>query len=142
MKPHLSRCYPESSNNLTIHRTSRGNRRLSRMLVIALTAALLSACAGTQFHHDYIMRGQVVSVKENDTLICIGNAKGISAGQRLKAYRIISGSPIYDQDEYSDFDFDIEYVGEIEVVTIINEHFAKATIKSGSVTKHDMIELQ
>ena len=44
----------------------------------------LTACAGGQFYHDNIMRGQIVGIDNDEVVVCIGTdaelKRGISIG--------------------------------------------------------------
>lgn len=140
MKETFGRATQHPQNTANVMRL-RYQQFFRACLVLAATL-LLASCAGTRFHHDYVMRGQVVSVNGSDALICIGNAKDISIGQILMAYRIVykndgEVSAIYDAVNY-----DMVQMGHVTIDAIVKEHFVKATIMNGDIKQYDMMQLQ
>lgn len=80
------------------------------------------------------MRGLVVNASESDTIICVGTADGAQPGQVMQVYRISI------PDEFDDEDFIRDEIGKVEVVEVINAHFARVKVLSGDVQKHDIAE--
>ena len=93
---------------------------------------LLNACAGSTFYHENIMRGQVVGVDNDELVICIGREDGAKEGQELQVYRYAW--------EGEDYRFD--YVGAVQIESVINDHFARAIGITGDVKQHDIVELK
>jgi len=80
------------------------------------------------------MRCLVVSATQSDTVICIGAADGAQPGQVLNVFRISI------PDEFADEDLLREKIGTIEVVEVINAHFARVKVLSGDIQKNDIAE--
>lgn len=102
-----------------------------------LFLGLLAGCANSPFYHQNFMRGQVVSVSDTSAVICIGSYRDELLGQTLNVYKIeyLVGT------EEGDDGFDRELIGSVKIDSIINEHFARATVTSGTVAKNNMVEL-
>lgn len=110
------------------------------LIKLSLTIALLSAvvgCANTPFYHKNFMRGQIVSVAGQSAVVCIGSYKDELIGTSLDVYQIE-----YEVGTQEGYDgFRRELIGSLKIDSIINEHFARATVTSGTVTKNNMVEL-
>ncbi len=98
---------------------------------------LLTACAGSTSYHKYLMRGQVVDVDKNEVVLCIGTEDGAETGQELAVYRVTSDN--YEEGQPS---YRRERTGEITIDSIIDNHFARASVNSGDVKPHDIVELE
>ena len=120
-----------------------------KFLPAILTAMAVTLVPGgasaqsTQSHtpgigHSVFMRGTVVRAAGNDLVVCIGSADGAEPGQELTVYRVSEhphgpkGPPSYRRTE----------VGTVRIQQIIDEHFANATVTSGTVERHDIVELR
>ena len=103
---------------------------------IAITTVTVG-CANTKFGHDYLMRGQVVVATDSKVIVCVGYRDGAEIGQKLNAYRFFytnthgEGGDTYER----------QNVGVVEIVKIIDEHYAKVKILEGKVTIADMVQL-
>ncbi len=116
-------------------RTSR------RVLGVAMLLALAAGTgpAGAQgVWHGYIMRGQIVDVDGQVVTLCVGRADGAKPGQVLSVVRFtrVAGvskgaPPILRRDD----------VGAVRIDAVLDDHFAQATVMSGSAAKQDMVEL-
>lgn len=113
------------------------NYKHVRILGISVLLVLLSACANSGFYHKNMMRGQVVKADNNSAVICIGKNDGAKLGQVLSAFRI---NTVTEVDEGGEV-FVKTPVGRIKIVSIIDEHFANATVVDGDVERYDIVEL-
>lgn len=115
--------------------------RISRLYAAAclsLAAITVSQPLTAQgLGHTFFMRGQVVKAAGPDVVVCIGKADGAQVGQTLKVVRVIErpGPP------KGTAQFDRRDVGRVTITQIIDDHFARASIASGDVKKHDLVEL-
>ena len=115
----------------------------TRSYVIAvLTTVLLSfsACSSMQSaRHEYLMRGQVVEADGSQVVVCVGTADGAQVGQELTVFKLVvssssgpgKGMPLYAKVK----------TGSVRIAEIVDEHFARARVTSGSVDVHNVVEL-
>lgn len=120
-----------------------------KFLPAILTAAALALVPASAFAqpgeshspgigHSVFMRGTVVRAAGDDLVVCIGSADGAEAGQELTVYRVSEqphgpkGPPIFQRTQ----------VGTVRIHGVIDEHFANASVVSGTVKRHDIVELQ
>ena len=103
-------------------------------LVVVLTL-ILSSCANSPFYHEHIMRGQIVGFDTSEIVVCIGTKDGAEIGQQLEVYRTT-----WDDTTDEGYEYDINYVGKVEIVSVVNEHFARAKVINGDLMKHDIVE--
>jgi len=103
--------------------------------LVALTVMLACTSPGHPGpYHTVVMRGQVVEAAGNDVYICIGSGDGAKPGQKLRVYRITR--------HHKPGSFVRETTGMVRIESIVDEHFAKATVISGSATTNNMVELE
>ncbi len=108
-----------------------------KFMITLLVGFLIVGCSSTNFNHEYIMRGQVVELNSMNTIVCIGTYDGAKVGQKLNVLRFIKKVAVAEgEDTYK-----VENVGEVKVIEIINEHFAKVESVSGEIQKNDIVEL-
>lgn len=111
--------------------------RCSRIMALLVAGALLSACAsgssGGGIVHGVLMRGQVIRAAPTETIVCIGRADGAALGEKLAVYRYLDPGS-------EGTGFIREDVGMVEVVELIDIHFARVRILNGAVKKHDIVE--
>jgi len=106
-------------------------------LVVALVG-LLGACSMSRVYHGSLMNGQVVQVEENQVVVCVGTDDGAKPGMEFEVFKVLfEGTIMEGTDNYR-----LEKVGEIEVVSIVDGHFARALITDGSVDKFNVVELK
>lgn len=113
---------------------------ISRVTKFGISIALLTllvSCANTPFYHKNFMRGQVVSVSGANAVVCIGSYNDELIGSSLNVFAIELDVGVEEGRE----GFRREHMGVLKIDSIINEHFARATISSGRVTKNNMVEL-
>ena len=111
--------------------------KISKLMVIAVFSLIVSGCANSDFSHNYLMKGQVISVDDNNIYVCVGLDDGAKVGQILEAYRFVMND---DNDEGADF-FLKQETGQIRIEELVDEHFAKVSVLEGEVKKHDMVLL-
>lgn len=111
--------------------------KISKLMVIAIFSLIVSGCANSDFSHNYLMKGQVISVDDNNIYVCVGLDDGAKVGQILEAYRFVMND---DNDEGADF-FLKQETGQIRIEELVDKHFAKVSVLEGEVKKHDMVLL-
>jgi hypothetical protein len=111
--------------------------KISKLMVVAVFGLIVSGCANSDFSHEYLMRGQVISTSSNNTVVCVGLNDGAEVGQELIAYRFFPTVFGGEGDEI----FERRNVGKVKIEKIIDEHYAKVIVVEGDVQKHDMVQL-
>jgi hypothetical protein len=117
-------------------------RRLSQTFGIALLlgAVALSGCAtNSPARHEYIMRGQVLSVDGDVLEVCIGERDGAEVGQVLNVVRHTkkTGSPKAGAHQYKRED-----IGKVRITSLFEDHYANATVVNGQPSVNDTVELE
>ena len=119
-------------------RRLRGNLWLVTVLTAA-SIAVLAACAtmDTQVRHGFFMRGMILEKYDSQVYLCIGKKDGATVGQELDVIKIITsgGHPS------TGLTFKREITGKVRITEIIDEHFAKAVVISGTADKNSIVEL-
>jgi hypothetical protein len=104
-------------------------------------AAVLVGCSTMQSAgHKYLMRGQVLQASDGLVYLCVGTADGAKKGQQLSAFHFVPGrtpsskgnAPIFKR----------EKTGQVEIIEIVDEHYARAKVLSGEVREGNMVELE
>ena len=111
--------------------------KISKLVLVAVLTVIVSACSNTQFAHEYLMKGQVVSTKNDDVIVCIGTADGATVGQELAAYRFTVKQGAEEGSEY----YNKVRIGHVKIKAIINKHFARVAVLDGEIQDNDMVEL-
>tara|TARA_R110001592_G_scaffold3113_1_gene17414 strand:+ start:9898 stop:10251 length:354 start_codon:yes stop_codon:yes gene_type:complete len=96
----------------------------------------LTACSGSQFYHEQIMKGQVVGIDNDELVICIGSKDGAKVGQELQVYRYVWEGAL----EEGESDYRVDYVGTLKIKSVVNDHFSRAINTEGNVIKNDVVE--
>jgi hypothetical protein len=112
--------------------------KMMKVTFLVFFVGLLTACAGSQFYHENIMRGQVVGIDNDEVVVCIGSEDGAETGQELQVYRYVWEGAV----EEGDDDYRVDYVGTLQIKSVVNDHFARAISTKGNVKKHDIVELK
>ena len=110
-----------------------------RMLFAASLLVLLSACATNSPTRHYFMQGQVLSVQEQSVELCVGTAHGAEVGQVLSVYR---NEQVRTAPKAAKGGFKRVPMGQVRIIEVFDEHYARAEIVSGEVHANDMAELQ
>lgn len=113
-------------------------KKIVKVSYLVTFVGLLTACAGSQFYHENIMRGQVVGIDNDEVVVCIGSEDGAEMGQELQVYRYVWEGAV----EEGDDDYRVDYVGTLQIKSVVNDHFARAISTKGNVKKHDIVELK
>lgn len=110
-------------------------RSLRGGISLALTAVLLLLMYScTTLYHRFVMKGSIIEASNSDVYLCIGSNDGASVGQELRVYKII-------QRQSKTKPFQRVLTGRVKITEIMDEHFAKATIMSGTAGIDDIVEL-
>ena len=126
---------PQTRSIKGVHKMFKNIAKFGSVLVVV---GLLAACAGSPIYHKAIMRGQVVGVEANEVVLCIGSKDGAQVGQTLEVYRVVNESRTSERGDL----FKKNYIGEVVIGSIVDDHFARASVNSGDVKKHDVVELK
>ena len=118
-------------------RDTRKRFALGTAMVLVLSLALATANA-TDFTHKYVMRGQVLDVQDNTLVVCIGKEDGAQVGQVLNVVRH-KRSP--HKHKSATPNFVRTNIGKVRITSIIDDHYAKATVVDGNVKINDSVEL-
>ncbi|MFA5183688.1 MAG: hypothetical protein WC405_20455 [Syntrophales bacterium] len=104
------------------------------LLVIWVTAM---GCATLETAgHQYLMRGQVLEVKDGTAYLCLGSEEGAKVGQVFTVRRYVNmGYQKGGQPRYR-----IDRVGTVRI-TEVETHMASAKIVTGDVKANDIVEL-
>tara|TARA_R110002124_G_scaffold212441_1_gene378559 strand:- start:1 stop:249 length:249 start_codon:yes stop_codon:yes gene_type:complete len=62
--------------------------KISKCCFVLIFVGFLASCTGSPFHHENLMRDQVVGVDHKEAVIGIGSKDGTKQGQALSAYRV------------------------------------------------------
>lgn len=127
-------------------------RQMKPLVFMLLCAGILGACAtdtGGGLVHGYLMKGQVVRAREDQTIVCIGHADGATLGQVLDVYRYIDIDPAEEANQ-AYFDPEPSYgsfpkkkrVGTVEIARVVDAHFAEVRVTEGEISKNDFVELK
>jgi len=111
--------------------------KISKIIALVVFAVVITGCANSDFSHNYLMRGQVVSDSPNNVVVCVGLEDGAKVGQVLNTYHFI----INDDNEEGAKSFKKEEKGQVRIEEIIDEHFAKVSVLKGTVNTNDMVQL-
>jgi hypothetical protein len=113
-------------------------KNMPKYILILSLVGIISACSANQFYHDSLMGGQVVSADGSNVVVCIGSGAGIEPGLIMAVSQVnYVGSITEGNDNYS-----LEPVGSIRIDTIIDKHFARATVVNGKVEKYNTVQLE
>ena len=104
-------------------------------LALAVALLLTGACQSAHnARHGYLMRGSIVDKNAEGVVLCIGSKDGATAGQELAVIKVTQANP---KGPYVK-----QKVGIVKITAIIDEHFAKATLKTGQAELGQIVELE
>ena len=113
---------------------------------IFVSVALALASAATVFatdepgvRHRYFMKGQLLEVDSQGVYLCIGTNDGAHAGQQLDVFRYGRAK---DANPKAAPRFERKRIGRIEVVEVVDEHFARGKVLAGELRIGDVAELE
>ena len=108
-------------------------------LVLPLTL-LITSCATTEkAYHQYIMRGSILEVNNDEVYLCIGSKHGAQVEQVLSVYHY---QKIIEHPGSKGTHWNWEKTGKIRITEVVDEHFAWAKVISGNVEEGDIAELE
>lgn len=113
---------------------------MKRLILLSLLlAGIVSSLSAQNVYHKYIMRGTILDVSGPDIYLCVGKTDGATVGQEMDVFRIDvkSGTnpkspPIFTRVK----------LGRIQITELVQEHYARAKVLSGSAPKGSIAELQ
>jgi len=108
-------------------------------MAVAITTVGPVTAVAQGIGHGFFMRGQVVGMTADVATVCVGRADGARPGQILKVVRI---TPTPGPSKGASPAFRRNDVGTLRIDTIIDEHFARASVVKGQVATHDLVELE
>jgi hypothetical protein len=109
----------------------------AKISLILVMVGALGACSSSQFYHENMMRGQVVRSEGDQVVLCIGGSGNAEKGMTFNVLDVsYQGSMTEGNDNYV-----LEHTGTVTINEIIDDHFARATVKSGVVEKNDIVQL-
>ena len=107
-----------------------------KAVVLLSLFSILAACATNQDAQDNVMRGSVVRVSDKTVVVSLGSSQRIEPGEKFTVHRTqYTGSITEDTDRYT-----TKEVGEVRILKILKEHFARARITAGEAETGDIIE--
>lgn len=124
---------------MNIQTTNPRPLRHLRLLLGVMLIVLLSACASNGPVRHYFMQGQVLSVNDQQVVLCIGTAHGAEAGQVLSVFQ---HTPIQTTPKAPPQGFRRTEMGQVRIVEVFDEHYARAEVVAGTIHVNDTAELQ
>lgn len=112
--------------------------KLLKLGLIVGVVISLSACANSPSYHKYLMQGQVVSVDDTATVVCIGSSSNPINGKTYDVYRAYYGCGAQEGDD----GYKYRKVGELKGGATIDDHFAHASLLDGDIRKNDIVEFR
>lgn len=108
-------------------------------LTLAMSLTLVG-CVEGGVRHGWIMRGQVLAVDDGVASVCIGTRDGAKVGQVLSVEHVTikpapspkSGSPTFSRSN----------AGQIKIIELFDEHYARAQVVAGNPAVNDVVELE
>ncbi|MDO8418294.1 MAG: hypothetical protein Q7S87_19165 [Agitococcus sp.] len=124
----------------TIALSQKTSRRSVALLLAALilSAPAVSLAGPKAVYHSWIMRGQILSIEEGKTVICIGKHDRAKVGQVLEVIRhsasVAGGNRAPALARVN--------VGQVRITKIFDEHYSEAEVVSGDLKTNDTVELE
>jgi hypothetical protein len=119
------------------------NGKVAWLLLAGALAGVSLVCASgctslSSVYHKYVMRGQILQVTGDEAYLCIGSRDGARVGDELEVFRNTSlpGNPKFGPR------FKREKIGVVRIDAIVDEHYATATIISGTAEVYSIAELE
>ena len=111
--------------------------RTTLLIFCMILIMTFSGCATMQkTHHSAFMRGSIIESMVSDGYLCVGSADGAQVGQEMDVFRVDSK---FDH-KSGQWNFTKVHTGNIRITKIVDEHFAKARVISGTVAKNQIAE--
>jgi hypothetical protein len=122
-------------------RTRAGRLILSALIFFAFIAISSCATMWQKTYHGFLMKGSIIETYDSEVYICIGSKDGASVGQELDVYKVNITYPTRYHSPNLPPIFRRQNTGKVKITGIIDEHFAKAKVISGTADKNDIVEL-
>lgn len=106
----------------------------------ALLLAVASAGCISEggIRHGWIMRGQVLALEDGVATVCVGSHDGARIGQVLAVHRITVKPGVSSRGSILIKSSD---VGQVKIIDLFDEHYARASIVNGTPSVNDIVEL-
>lgn len=117
------------------------NGAVSAFFIVLMVLAVTIGCSTVErSYHQYIMRGQILDVTGNEVYLCIGTRDGAVVGQELEVIRNV---PVRASGPKGSLHalYRREKVGTVKILSIVDEHYARAAVITGIAEKNNMVEL-
>ncbi len=111
-------------------------KRLFKIGVLWALVLTLGACSSSMYHKT-LMKGQVVKVNEEEVVVCIGSREGAKVNDEFRVMRSIFRTDVVEDGES---DYELVEVGRVEIVDVVDEHYAVAKVVDGDIQLHDVAE--
>lgn len=111
-------------------------KRKSIKLLGVVLSVLMVGCT-SNVRHEWIMRGQVLTLTNDEVTICVGQRDGARVGDEFDVEHITvvpgppKGSPSFAR----------ATVARIRIVDLFDEHYARARVLTGTPAVNDVVEL-
>lgn len=105
---------------------------------LVLSMSLPAVAATPNVYHNWIMRGQVLSLEGKTGLVCIGKRDQATVGQVLNVIRqtpVTSGGPRATGFRPVD-------VGQVRITKIVDDHYSEVEVVKGELQVNDTVELE
>ena len=116
----------------------RTSRTLFVAAMVMASFASVAPANAESLQHSVFMRGQIVDMRDDIATVCIGSADGARIGQVLDVARVVpvtipaKSGPAFRRKD----------VGHVRIDSIVDTHFARATVIGGEAKVHDIVELR
>ncbi len=110
--------------------------KLFKFGVLGTLILLLGACSSSMYHKA-LMKGQIVKVNDREVVMCIGSREGAKANDEFRVVRSTFRTDVVEEGES---DYELIEVGRVEIVSIVDEHYAIAKVINGDIQLHDVAE--
>ena len=115
--------------------TMIARRMLIAAALMAVAPMAVPNAVAADIRHAVFMRGSIVDMTDKVLTICVGRADGAKVGQTLNVVRV-KASHVKGQN------FQRMDVAKLRVDSIVDEHFARASVISGQPALHDLVEIR
>lgn len=110
------------------------------MMIFGLLAfAAGTALSAQNVYHKYIMRGTILEVSSGEVYLCVGKTDGASVGQEMDVFRIDTQAG---KNPKSPPAFKRVKLGRIQIVELVQDHYARAKVLTGAAPKGAIAEIQ
>jgi len=114
------------------------------MKKLMMILGLLAFAAGTglsaqNVYHKYIMRGTILEVSGAEVYLCVGKTDGASVGQEMDVFRIDTQAG---KNPKSPPTFKRVKLGRVQILELVQDHYARAKLLTGSAPKGAVAEIQ